>query len=47
MKLANSSVVKMRSLVRHVVNDKKGVRNAVEFKELKGAFDDPPGDQGI
>ncbi len=39
--LAHSSVVKMRSLVRHVFYDKKGVRNTVEFKELKGEFDDP------
>jgi len=39
--LAHSSVVKMRSLVRHVFYDKKGVRNAVKFKQLKGEFDDP------
>lgn len=39
--LAHSSVVKMRSLVKHVFYDKDGVRNAVEFKELKGEFDDP------
>jgi hypothetical protein len=39
--LAHSSVVKMRSLVRHVFYDKDGVRNEVEFKELKGEFDDP------
>lgn len=39
--LAHSSVVKMRSLVRHVFYDKDGKRNATEFKELKGEFDDP------
>lgn len=39
--LAHSSVVKMRSLVRHVFYNKDGSRNAQEFKELKGEFDDP------
>ena len=39
--LAHSSVVKMRSLVRHVFYDKDGNRNAREFKGLKGEFDDP------
>jgi len=39
--LAHSSVVKMRSLVRHVFYDKKGGRNAVRFQVLKGEFDDP------
>jgi len=39
--LAHSSVVKMRSLVRHVFYDKNGVRNKIAFKELKGEFDDP------
>jgi hypothetical protein len=39
--LVHSSVVKMRSLVRHVFYDKDGRRNAQEFKELKGEFDDP------
>ncbi len=39
--LAHSSVVKMRSLVRHVFYDKSGKRNTTEFKELKGEFDDP------
>jgi hypothetical protein len=32
---------KMRSLVRHVFYNKDGSRNAQEFKELKGEFDDP------
>ena len=39
--LTHSSVVKMRSLVRHVFYKKDGTRNAQEFKELKGEFDDP------
>jgi hypothetical protein len=39
--LAHSSVVKMRSLVRHVFYDADGSRNAQEFKELRGEFDDP------
>jgi hypothetical protein len=39
--LAHSSVVKMRGLVKHVFYDEKGIRNSVEFKELKGEFDDP------
>lgn len=39
--LAHSSVVKMRSLVRHLFYYKDGKRNATEFKELKGEFDDP------
>jgi hypothetical protein len=39
--LAHSSVVKMRSLVRHVFYNKDGARNGVEFKVLKGEFDDP------
>ena len=39
--LAHSSVVKMRSLVRHIFYDNDGKRNATEFKELKGEFDDP------
>ncbi len=39
--LAHSSVVKMRSLVRHVFYDEDGTRNGVEFKVLKGEFDDP------
>ena len=39
--LTHSSVVKMRSLVRHVFYNKDGTRNAQEFKELKGEFDDP------
>lgn len=39
--LAHSSVVKMRSLVKHLFYDKKGIRNSSEFKELKGEFDDP------
>ncbi len=39
--LAHSSVVKMRSLVRHIFYDKNGRRNAQEFKALRGEFDDP------
>jgi hypothetical protein len=39
--LAHSSVVKMRSLVRHVFYRKDGTRNNQKFKELKGEFDDP------
>jgi hypothetical protein len=39
--LAHSSVVKMRSLVRHVFYDDKGKRNKQVFKELRGEFDDP------
>ena len=39
--LTHSSVVKMRSLVRHVFFDKDGKRNATEFKELQAEFDDP------
>lgn len=38
--LTHSSVVKMRSLVRHIFYDKNGKRNSTEFKELKGEFDD-------
>ena len=38
--MVHSSVVKMRNLVGHVFYDKKGVRNGVEFKPLKGEFDD-------
>lgn len=39
--LTHSSVVKMRNLVRHVFYDNDGKRNQVEFKALKGEFDDP------
>lgn len=39
--LAHSSVVKMRSLVRHVFYNPDGSRNQQEFKELRGEFDDP------
>jgi hypothetical protein len=39
--LAHSSVVKMRSLVRHVFYNEDGIRNGVKFKVLKGEFDDP------
>jgi len=38
--LAQSSVVKMRSLLRHVFYDKAGKRNKVKFQGLKGDFDD-------
>jgi Domain of unknown function (DUF4062) len=39
--LTHSSVVKMRSLVRHVFYNADGTRNGQEFKELRGEFDDP------
>jgi hypothetical protein len=39
--LAHSSVVKMRSLVKHLFYDDKGIRNDTDFKVLKGEFDDP------
>ena len=39
--LAHSSVVKMRSLVRHVFYNVDGTRNRRKFKVLKGEFDDP------
>jgi hypothetical protein len=39
--LTHSSVVKMRSLVRHIFYSKDGTRNNQEFIELKGEFDDP------
>lgn len=39
--LAHSSVVKMRSLVRHIFYNDDGSRNAVKFNVLKGEFDDP------
>ena len=39
--LTQSSVVKMRGLVRHLFYDQDGKRNSTEFKELKGEFDDP------
>ena len=39
--LAHSSVVKMRSLVRHVFYRRDGTRTRHKFRELKGEFDDP------
>ncbi|MFP4357050.1 MAG: DUF4062 domain-containing protein [Puniceicoccaceae bacterium] len=39
--LAHSSVVKMRSLVRHLFYENDGSRKDTEFKPLKGEFDDP------
>ena len=39
--LAHSSVVKMRSLVRHVFYNKDGTRNRRAFQVLRGEFDDP------
>jgi hypothetical protein len=39
--LAHSSVVKMRSLVRHLFYHEDGTRNQTVFKPLKGQFDDP------
>ena len=38
--LAHSSVVKMRSLVRHLFYKRDGSRKDREFKPLKGEFDD-------
>jgi len=38
--LAHSSVVKMRSLLRHVFFNLDGTRNDRDFKGLKGEFDD-------